>query len=163
MLFIVKLFTGGGVGCLLLLFLTTPHSSVTQGEYIPLESWLILTVCIASTQILASYSAILLLSEILVAPESRTVFLDQSAEFTCETVGGNLVWVVDGTQRGVHSDDVRSDLGVLEIDTDGGTTLGTLTIPARTDYNGTRVQCAVLTLDGSVQSENATMTIQGIH
>ena len=101
-------------------------------------------------------------AEILVAPESRVVFLDQSAEFTCETVGGTLVWIVNGTQREVHPPEIRRDLVVSETIIDGGSTLETLTIPARAEYNGTRVQCAVLILGGSALSENATMTIQGI-
>ena len=101
-------------------------------------------------------------SEILVAPESRVVFLDQSAEFTCETVGGILGWIVNGTQREVHSDDIRRDLVVTVTIIDGGTLLETLTIPARAEYNGTRVQCAVLTFGGSALSENATLSIQGI-
>ena len=103
-----------------------------------------------------------LLPEILVAPESRNVFLGQSAEFTCETVGGTLSWVVNGTQREIHPPDIRRDLVNSETVDDGGSTLGTLNIPARAEYNGTRVQCAVFTFGGSDQSENVTMTIQGI-
>ena len=109
-----------------------------------------------------SYILLMLVSEILVAPESRVVFLDQSAVFTCETVGGTLVWVVNGTQREVQPAEIRRDLVVSETITDDDTTLGTLTIPARAEYNGTRVQCAVFTFGGSDQSENATMRIQGI-
>ena len=102
-------------------------------------------------------------SEILVAPESRVVFLDQSAVFTCETVGGILVWVVNGTQREVHPPEIRRDLVVSETIIDGGTTLENLTIPARAEYNGTRVQCFVGIFGGStVQSENAILRIQGI-
>ena len=103
-------------------------------------------------------------AEILVAPESRVVFLDQSAVFTCETVGGAPVWVVNGTQREVHPAEMRRDLVVTETITDNDTTLENLTIPARAEYNGTRVQCFVgLYYGGStVQSGNATMTIQGI-
>ena len=104
----------------------------------------------------------MLVSEILVAPESRVVFLDQSAVFTCETVGGILNWVVNGTLRYFHSEEIRNDLIISEISTEGGSTLETLTIPARAEYNGTRVQCAVLTFGGSDQSENATLSIQGI-
>ena len=101
-------------------------------------------------------------AEILDAPESKIFFLDQSAVFTCEVVGGTLVWVVNGTQREVHPAEIRRDLVVSEIITDDDTTLETLTIPARAEYNGTRVQCAVLTFGGSDQSDDATMTIQGI-
>ena len=103
-----------------------------------------------------------LLPEILSAPKSRVVYLDQSAVFTCKTVGGTLAWIVNGTQREVHPPEIRRDLVVSEIIIDGGITAGTLTIPARAEYNGTRVQCAVFTFGGSAQSENATMTIQGI-
>ena len=102
-----------------------------------------------------------LLSEILVAPENRVVFLDQSAVFTCEVAGGTLVWVVNGTQREVHPAEIHRDLVLSETITDDDTTLGTLTIPARAEYNGTRVQCAVFTFGGSDQSENVTMRIQG--
>ena len=113
-----------------------------------------------------SNAVFLLLSshaEILVAPESKVVFLDQSAEFTCETVGGVIAWIVNETQREVHPAEIRRDLVVSETIIDGGTsTLETLIIPARAEYNGTRVQCAVFTFSRSVQSENATMTIQGI-
>ena len=82
--------------------------------------------------------------------------------FTCETVGGTPVWIVNGTQREVHPAEIRRDLIVSETITDDDTTLENLTIPARAGYNGTIVQCAVLTFGGSDQSENATMTIQGI-
>ena len=108
-----------------------------------------------------SYILLMVVSEILVAPESRVVFLDQSAVFTCVTVDGTLSWIVNGTQREVHSDEIRRDLVVSETIIDGGTTLENLTIPARAEYNGTRVQCAVLTFGGSDQSENATLRIQG--
>ena len=59
--------------------------------------------------------------------------------FTCETVGGTLAWIVNGTQREVHPPEIRRDLIVSETVTDGGTTQETLTIPARAEYNGTRV------------------------
>ena len=102
-------------------------------------------------------------AEILVAPESRVVFLDQSAVFTCETVGGILAWIVNGTQREVHPAEIRTDLIVSEIITDDGTTLENLIIPARAEYNGTAVQCFVGIFGGSTaQSDNVTLTIQGI-
>ena len=102
-------------------------------------------------------------AEILVAPESRVVFLDQSAVFTCETVGGTLSWIVNGTQRDVHPPEIRDDLIISEIPTEGGSKHETLTIPARSEYNGTIVQCAVLTFGVSAKSKNVTMTIQGTY
>ena len=102
-------------------------------------------------------------AEILVAPESKVVYLNQSAVFTCETIGGTLEWIVNGTKRDVHSEEIRNDLIISEIPTEGDSKRETLTIPARAEYNGTRVQCAVFTFGGSALSENVTMTIQGIY
>ena len=83
--------------------------------------------------------------------------------FTCETVGGALSWVVNGTQRELIDPEMRRDLMISEETVnDGGRTEQSLTIPARAEYNGTRVQCLVFSLSGSDQSENATMIIQGI-
>ena len=100
-------------------------------------------------------------AEIRHAPESTVVFLDQSAVFTCETVGGILSWVVNGTQREIIDPEIRRDLAISETNIDGGRTVEELTIPARAEYNGTRVQCLVFSLSGSDQSENATLLIQG--
>ena len=59
--------------------------------------------------------------------------------------------------------DIHSDLVVSEITTSEGTTVETLTIPARAQYNGTRVQCLSVIIGGPfVESDNATLTIQGI-
>ena len=101
-------------------------------------------------------------AEILHAPESTTVFLNQSAVFTCETRGGATLWRVNGTQRELLPDILR-DLVISEITTPERTTVQTLTIPARAQYNGTRVQCVSLVHGGSsVESDNVTLTIQGI-
>ena len=82
--------------------------------------------------------------------------------FTCETVGGVLIWVVNGTQREIIDPEIRRDLMISETIIDGGSSVEELTIPARAEYNGTRVQCLVLSLSGSKLSENATMIIQGM-
>ena len=101
--------------------------------------------------------------EILHAPESTTIFLNQSAVFTCETRVGITSWRVNGTQREILLDEIRSDLVVSESPVPGGTTVHTLTIPVRAQYNGTRVQCLSVTIGGPyVESDNVTLTIQGI-
>ena len=82
--------------------------------------------------------------------------------FTCETVGGVLSWIVNGTQREVVDPEIRRDLMISETIIDGGSTEQDLTIPARAEYNGTRVQCLVFSLSGSKLSENATMIVQGM-
>ena len=101
--------------------------------------------------------------EILRSPESTTVFLNQRAVFTCETRGGITSWRVNGTQREILLHEIPGDLNVSEISTPGGSTVENLTIPARAQYNGTRVQCLSLIIGVSfVESDNVTLTIQGI-
>ena len=96
--------------------------------------------------------------EILHAPENTTVFLNQPAVFTCETRGGITLWRVNGTQRELLLP-ILPDL-VLSGE---GTAVQTLTIPARAQYNGTRVQCLSVIYGGpSMESDNVTLTIQGI-
>ena len=74
------------------------------------------------------------------------------------------MWRVNGTQRATFMPDIRSDLVVSEESTTPeGTTVETLTIPARAQYNGTIVQCLSVIIDVSrAESDNVTLTIQGI-
>ena len=100
--------------------------------------------------------------EILQAPENATVFLGQSAVFTCETDGGLSVWRINRTLLEDLPHELHSDLRVSETNTAEGTRVVRLTIPARAEYNGTKVQCLVGILGGgSSESENAKMKIQG--
>ena len=100
--------------------------------------------------------------EILSAPNSTTVFLDQSAVFTCETDGGLFGWRINGTRLQTLPPEIRNDVMVSVTNTAGGSTVERLTIPARAEYNGTRVQCLVGVFGGSSdESENATLKIQG--
>ena len=78
------------------------------------------------------------------------------------TRGGITLWRVNGTQREILLPDVRVDLVVSESTTPEGTAVQNLTIPARPQYNGTRVQCASVIFRGpSVESDTVTLTIQG--
>ena len=74
------------------------------------------------------------------------------------------MWLVNGTQRATFLLDIRNDLVLSEeITTPEGTTVETVTIPARAQYNRTRVQCVSLIIRGpSMESDNVTLTIQGI-
>ena len=77
------------------------------------------------------------------------------------------MWLVNGTQRATFLLDIRNDLVLSEeITTPEGSSVQNLTIPARAQYNGTRVQCLSLIISGPlvdfVESGNATLTIQGI-
>ena len=83
--------------------------------------------------------------------------------FTCETDGGGLTgWRVNGIILQSLPPEIRSDLLSSGTNTDEGTVVEELTIPARAEYNGTRVQCLVGIFGGSSdESENATLRIQG--
>ena len=103
------------------------------------------------------------LPEILRPPENTTVFLNQSAVFTCETRDGLTSWRFNGTQRELLLPEIRSDLVTSVITTPEGSSVQNLTIPARAQYNGTIVQCLSVEVGVSlVESDNATLTIQGI-
>ena len=110
-----------------------------------------------------SYTASLLpLPEVLHAPGNQTVFLNQSAVFTCETDGGISGWSVNGTFVDELPPAIEMDLEIFGANTAEGTRLESLTIPARAEYNGTRVSCLVLELGGPLtESANVTLRIQG--
>ena len=84
--------------------------------------------------------------------------------FTCETVGGVTTWRVNGTILESLPPEIRNVLVVSPTTTPEGTIVEELTIPARAEFNGTRVQCLVGIFGGSSdESENATLRIQGDH
>ena len=96
---------------------------------------------------------------ILRAPENLTVFTGESAVFTCETDGGFSGWVINGTSQ----EDSAPDITFSETPTNDGTTVTELIVPARAEYNGTRIQCLVVTPSSLLESDNATLDIQGIY
>ena len=99
-------------------------------------------------------------------PENKTVYLlDQSAVFTCETDGHLSGWEINETVVGDLPVAVGSELEFFSTITENGTTLLKLTIPARAEYNNTRVQCVVVKLGDppvEVESETAILKVQGI-
>ena len=100
---------------------------------------------------------------ILVHPVDKTVFLDDDAVFTCLTdIGSTAHWMLNETDYDDLSSQLQHDLVIRSEST---TQFGvfSITIPARAEYNGTRVQCVAESDDGhSVVSDNATLTIQGM-
>ena len=83
--------------------------------------------------------------------------------FTCETDGGLSGWRINGTVLQNLPQEIHSDFMVSPTITPEGSTVEVLTIPARAEYNGTRVQCLVVIFGGSSEeSENVTLKIQGI-
>ena len=107
-----------------------------------------------------SLLASVLAAEILLSPESKTLFQNQLAEFSCETRGGDFsIWRVIGFQSG----DIPPEIHRTSTTTDSGSTLLTLTIPAIVRYNGTKLQCVTGKIgETPVESENVTLIIQGI-
>ena len=82
--------------------------------------------------------------------------------FTCETDGGFSGWRINGTQLQDLPPEIRNDVVISVTNTAEGSTVENLTIPARAEYNGTRVQCLVGIFGGpSDESENVTLKIQG--
>ena len=101
--------------------------------------------------------------EVLQSPENQIVFLNQSAEFTCETDGGLSGWRINGTVLQELPPEIENDIEVSYSTTAEGSTVENLTIPARAEYNGTNIQCLVLKIGGhSAESENVTLTVQGM-
>ena len=83
--------------------------------------------------------------------------------FTCETRGAFSGFLVNGTEPDLISPENPCDLKISESLTAERTTVQTLTIQAKSDYNGTVFQCVALTLSGSVESANVTLHIQGMY
>ena len=82
--------------------------------------------------------------------------------FTCETDDGFSGWRINGTRLQDFPPEIRNDVMVSVTNTPEGSTVENLTIPAKVEYNETRVQCLVVKVGGSSdESENATLKIQG--
>ena len=83
--------------------------------------------------------------------------------FTCETDGGVSGWRINGTVRQTLPPEIERDIEVSVTTTTEGSTVERLTFPGRAEYNGTKIQCLVLGFGGSAESENVTLTVQGIY
>ena len=97
-------------------------------------------------------------------PTDRTVFLDdgKGAFFSCQMRdSSSFHWRLNGTDYNDLTSDVQDDLVIDSSSSALSETLNLL-LPARTEYNETRVQCVAESNDGdSVVSNNATLYIQG--
>ena len=93
-----------------------------------------------------------------------TEFTDEEALFSCLASDADFFhWKVNGTDIDKLSSKVKEDIRLTsEILKNGILGISTLTINASTAYNGTRVQCVVTGGHGSVESNTATLTIQGM-
>ena len=100
-------------------------------------------------------------AEIIQSPTSITVFLDNSAKFTCEVNGGISDWKLNGTIINdlppIIGRGLQTYLGI----SDRGNPLEILTFRATAIYNGSIIQCVTFG-HFSRESENATLNIQGL-
>ena len=93
-------------------------------------------------------------------PNDVTVFASKEAVFSCLASGADFfLWRVNETDINMLSGQLRDDIFTKErfshID------VSTFAIKTRVAYNGTRVQCVVTGGHGSLESDIATLTIQG--
>ena len=87
---------------------------------------------------------------------SVSALVGENALFHCNGSGITIIWIVDGVQANDASIIQREITSVIVISV---TVQSTLTVPATLVNNGTTVQCIVLSLSGSVTSNNATLTV----
>ena len=100
--------------------------------------------------------------ELLQHPENSTVFLNETAVFTCETINGVPAWRVNGTILQRLPSEIRSDIKVSENNTAEGISTVNMAIPAKAEYNGTIVQCVILSVEETaVLSDKVLLNIQG--
>ena len=78
----------------------------------------------------------------------------------CEVFGGYTSWRVNGSLINNLTSEVLNDLDTSLANTEEGNALDILTIKARTEYNGTEIQCVTFG-DFSDYSESAALTVQG--
>ena len=100
--------------------------------------------------------------EIAESPSDVTIFINQTAVFTCVTHGAPLYlyWRVNGIAYSSLPSDIRNDLDTDQV-TVGDSEVFILIIPGRAEYNGTRVQCVAGDEGGETMSAIATLNIQG--
>ena len=83
--------------------------------------------------------------------------------YECETRGAFSGFLVNETEPDLIPPEIRRDLDISESLTAEGTTVQTLTLQARRDYNGTAFQCVAFALNGLAESANVTLHIQGMY
>ena len=89
-----------------------------------------------------------------------TEFANKEAIFSCIASGANSFhWRVNEMDIDMLPHQLRDDILTEDF---SHIDVSTLAIKARVAYNGTRVQCVVIGGGGSVESDTATLTIQGM-
>ena len=91
-------------------------------------------------------------------PVSVSALVGENAQFHCSGSGYSIVWMVDGF---LATDSVIVERGITPDTpmTSSGTVQSTLTVPATLVNNVTTVQCRVISLSGTHNSNNATLIV----
>ena len=98
-------------------------------------------------------------SVLINGPVSVSALIGENAVFHCNGSGITIQWIADGVYV-TDTNPVIVDRGIISIVTVAlGIVESTLTVPATPVNNGTTVQCIVLSLSGSVTSNNATLNV----
>ena len=91
-------------------------------------------------------------------PVSVSALVGENAQFHCSGSGIIIAWIVDGY---LATDSVIVERGITPDTpiTSSGTVQSTLTVPATLENNGTAVWCRLISINGSITSKNATLTV----
>ena len=88
---------------------------------------------------------------------SVSALVGENALFHCNGSGVAIIWIVDGS---LATDSIIVDRGITDTSmSSSGTVQSTLTVPATLVNNGTTVECRLVSLNGFVISNNATLWI----
>ena len=91
-------------------------------------------------------------------PVSVSAPFGENALFHCNGSGFTIAWIVDGISHN-HPDIVARGISDHTVSSSSGTVQSTLTVPATLVNNGTTVECRVVSFNGVVISNNATLTV----
>ena len=91
-------------------------------------------------------------------PVSVSALVGENAQFHCSGSGITIAWLVDGL---LATDSIIMARGIIPDTpmTSSGTVQSTLTVPATLVNNGTTVWCRLISINGLIISNNATLTV----
>ena len=86
-----------------------------------------------------------------------SALVGENTQFHCSGSGYIIAWFVDGY---LATDPTIEERGITpDTTTSSGTVQSTLTVPATLVNNGTTVQCRLISINGMIDSNNASLNI----
>lgn len=104
-----------------------------------------------------------ILSAITLSPRSHVAFADnKNVSFTCEADDYLFTtWILNGTYYNALPSTVLDDIHINRMNV-GMLRRTVLKIPAKSEYNGTQLQCSIIGSNNEEMiSQNASLTLQG--